>query len=131
RVAFASFTAVYQSGERFDAALNRLINTLSDPTADRLIAALQILLEVGGADIGLLLETLSDFLRDDARTRAELEPLQSWTVNGARLAVVAPWVVLLLLATQPQAAAAYQSVSGLFVLFAGMIVSVICYRLML
>src|SRR5699024_11659499 len=78
-----------------------------------------------------LLETLSDFLRDDARTRAELEARQSWTVNGARLAVVAPWVVLLLLATQPQAAAAYQSVAGLFVLFAGMIVSVICYRLML
>ena len=101
---------------------------MSDPTADRLIAALQITREVGGADIGRLLETLSDFLRDDARTRAELEARQSWTVNGARLAVVAPWVVLLLLATN-QVAAAYQSVAGLFVLFAGMIVSAICYRL--
>jgi len=131
RDAFASFTADYRSGARFDDALNRLKYTLSDPTADRLIAALQITREVGGADIGRLLETLSDFLRDDARTRAELEARQSWTVNGARLAVVAPWVVLLLLATQPQAAAAYQSVAGLFVLFGGMIVSVICYRLML
>ena len=131
RDAFADFTADYRSGARFDDALSRLKYTLSDPTADRLIAALKVTREVGGADIGRLLQTLSDFLRDDARTRAELEARQSWTVNGARLAVVAPWAVLLLLATQPQAAAAYQSVAGLIVLFGGMVISVICYRLML
>lgn len=131
RDAFMSFALDYRSGARFDDALNRLKNTLADPTADRLFAALKVTREVGGADIGRLLQTLSDFLRDDARTRAELEARQSWTVNGARLAVVAPWVVLLLLATQPDAAAAYQSVAGLLVLLGGMAVSVICYRLML
>lgn len=129
--AFGSFAKDYRSGARFDDALNRLKNTLADPTADRLIAALKVTREVGGADIGRLLQTLSDFLRDDARTRAELEARQSWTVNGARLAVVAPWAILLLLATQPDAAAAHQSVAGLFVLLGGMTVSVICYRLML
>ena len=112
RDAFEDFARYYQSGARFTDALDRLKNTLSDPTADRLIASLKITREVGGADIGRLLETLSDFLRDDARTRAELEARQSWTVNGARLAVVAPWLVLLLLATQPEAAAAYQSMGG-------------------
>lgn len=131
RDAFDNFARDYRSGARFDDALNRLKNTLADPTADRLIAALKVTREVGGADIGRLLQTLSDFLRDDARTRSELEARQSWTVNGARLAVVAPWVILLLLATQPDAAAAYQSVAGLFVLLGGMVVSVICYRLML
>lgn len=131
RDAFASFARDYRSGARFDDALNRLKDTLADPTADRLIAALKVTREVGGADIGRLLQTLSDFLRDAARTRAELEARQSWTVNGARLAVVAPWAILLLLATQPDAAAAYQSVAGLFVLLGGMAVSVICYRLML
>lgn len=131
RSAFRSFAADYRAGARFDDALNRLKHTLADPTADRLIAALKVTREVGGADIGRLLQTLSDFLRDDARTRAELEARQSWTVNGARLAVVAPWLVLLLLATQPEAAAAYQSLTGLFVLVGGMVVSVVCYRLML
>src|SRR5699024_3682684 len=101
------------------------------PTADRLIAALQITRKVGGADIGRLLETLSDFLRDDARTRAPLEARQSWTVYRARLADVAPCVVLLLLTTQRRDTAPYHSLDGLFVLFGGMIVSVICYRLML
>lgn len=131
REAFAEFTADYRAGARFSDALDRLKYNLADPTADRLIAALHVTREVGGADIGRLLETLSDFLRDDSRTRAELEARQSWTVNGARLAVVAPWLILLLLSTQPEAAAAYQSVAGLIVLLVGMGVSVICYQLML
>lgn len=131
REAFASFATDYRSGARFSDALDRLKDILADPTADRLVAALQVTREVGGADIGRLLETLSDFLRDDARTRAELEARQSWTVNGARLAVVAPWLILLLLAIQPEAAAAYQSLAGLIVLLVGMGVSIICYQLML
>ena len=131
RVPFEEFAADYRAGARFSDALERLKHSLADPTADRLIASLHVTREVGGADIGRLLETLSDFLRDDARTRAELEARQSWTVNGARLAVVAPWLILLLLVTQPQAAAAYQSVTGLVILLGGVGVSVICYQLML
>ncbi|OAV59535.1 type II secretion system F family protein [Enteractinococcus helveticum] len=131
RDVFKEFAADYRAGARFTDALDRLKQSLADPTADRLIASLKVTREVGGADIGRLLETLSDFLRDDARTRAELEARQSWTVNGARLAVVAPWLVLLLLATQPDAAAAYQSVSGLIILLGGVCVSVVCYQLML
>ncbi len=131
RDAFKEFAADYRAGARFTDALDRLKHSLADPTADRLIASLKVTREVGGADIGRLLETLSDFLRDDARTRAELEARQSWTINGARLAVVAPWLVLLLLATQPEAAAAYQSVSGLVILLGGVGVSVVCYQLML
>lgn len=131
REAFTNFALDYRAGARFSAALDRLKVSLSDPTADRLIAALHVTREVGGSDIGRLLETLSDFLRDDARTRAELEARQSWTVNGARLAVVAPWLILLLLSSQPEAAAAYQTMAGLLVLVIGMVVSAVCYQLML
>lgn len=131
REAFTSFADDYRAGMTFLDALEQLKLVLADPVADRLIAALRVTREVGGADIGRLLETLSDFLRDDARTRAELEARQSWTINGARLAVVAPWLVLLLLATQPEAAAAYQSWAGMLVLIAGVGVSIICYQLML
>lgn len=131
RDVFETFALDYRAGARFTDALDRLKQSLADPTGDRLIAALKVTREVGGADIGRLLETLSDFLRDDARTRAELEARQSWTVNGARVAVVAPWLILLLIATQPEAAAAYQSLAGLFVLGCGIAVSVVCYHLML
>ena len=86
---------------RFGDCLDRLKDELADPVGDRIVEALRIAREVGGSDLGRLLRTLSAFLREDARTRAELETRQGWTVNAARLAVAAPWLVLLLLSTQP------------------------------
>jgi tight adherence protein B len=112
-------------------ALDNLKFRMADPVADRLIAALRLTREVGGADIGNLLSTLAEFLREDARTRSELESRQSWTVPAARLAVAAPWIVLLLLGTQPDAVRVYQTFTGLLVLAGGLVVSVICYQLML
>ena len=69
--------------------------------------ALRIAREVGGGDLGRLLRNLSGYLRDDLRTRSELESRQAWTVNGARLAVAAPWLVLLLLCFQPEVIGRY------------------------
>ncbi|AUZ87512.1 type II secretion system F family protein [Arthrobacter sp. TmT3-37] len=131
RPAFRAFGADYRAGGRFDDALNRLKERLADPVADRIVEALRMTREVGGSDLGRLLGTLSEFLRDAARTRSELEARQSWTVNAARLAVAAPWFVLLLLSTRPEAVRAYNSAGGAVVLLGGLVVSVVCYRIML
>jgi tight adherence protein B len=131
RPAFRAFTSDYRAGGRFEDALNRLKERLADPVADRIVEALRMTREVGGSDLGRLLGTLSDFLRDAARTRSELEARQSWTVNAARLAVAAPWLVLMLLATRPEAVHAYNSAGGAAVLLGGLVVSVVCYRIML
>src|SRR5699024_482283 len=96
----------------------------------RIVEALRLTRDVGGTDLGRLLRTLSAFLREDARTRGELEARQSWTVNGARLAVAAPWVVLALLAGRPEMAATYASPAGTAVLALGGGCTVVAYRLM-
>ncbi|MHA7181102.1 type II secretion system F family protein [Arthrobacter sp. MDB2-24] len=131
RPAFRAFTVDYRAGGRFDDALNRLKERLADPVADRIVEALRMTREVGGSDLGRLLGTLSEFLRDAARTRSELEARQSWTVNAARLAVAAPWFVLMLLSTRPEAVRAYNSAGGAVVLLGGLLVSIVCYRVML
>jgi tight adherence protein B len=131
RPAFAAFAEDYRATGRFQDCLDRLKVELADPVADRLVEALRIAREVGGSDLGRLLRTLSAFLREDARTRGELETRQSWTVNGARLAVAAPWVVLALLSTRPQAVDAYDRPAGAVVLATGAACSVIAYRVML
>ncbi|WP_294565623.1 type II secretion system F family protein [uncultured Arthrobacter sp.] len=131
RGAFREFAADYRAGGQFDDSLSRLKDRLADPVADRIVEALRMTREVGGSDLGRLLGTLSEFLRDSARTRNELEARQSWTVNAARLAVAAPWFVLLLLATRPEAVRAYNSGAGALVLAGGLVVSVLCYRVML
>ncbi|WP_433874320.1 type II secretion system F family protein [Sinomonas atrocyanea] len=128
---FLEFAADYRSSGSFGLALDRLKERLSDPVADRIVEALRLTREVGGSDLGRLLGTLAEFLRESARTRSELEARQSWTVNAARLAVAAPWIVLLLMSTRPEAMAAYAAPSGFLVLAVGLGVSVVCYRLML
>lgn len=129
--AFQTFAEDYRTTGRFQDSLDRLKDRLSDPVGDRLVESLRIAREVGGSDLGTLLRTLSAFLREDARTRAELETRQSWTVNAARLAVAAPWLVLLLMSTRPEAIAAYNTSTGFLVLLAGAVLTVVAYQLMI
>ncbi|MDQ1643990.1 MAG: tight adherence protein [Cryptosporangiaceae bacterium] len=130
RPAFARFASDYRATGSFGRCLDRLADELADPVADRLVEALRLTREVGGTDLGRLLRTLSQFLRDDARTRAELEARQSWTVNGARLALGAPWAVLLLLALRGSAVQVYDSPVGVAVLAGGGALSLVAYIVM-
>ncbi|MGY2081241.1 type II secretion system F family protein [Modestobacter sp. SYSU DS0657] len=130
RPAFARFAADHRSSGRFNDALDRLKDDLADPVGDRIVETLRVAREVGGSDLGRVLRTLASFLREDARARAELETRQGWVVQAARLAVAAPWAVLLLLATQQQTLTAYDTPTGLVLLLAGGAVCVVAYRLM-
>jgi tight adherence protein B len=130
RPAFAAFAEDYRATGRFQECLDRLKERLSDPVADRLIESLRIAREVGGSDLGRLLRTLSSFLREDARTRAELETRQGWTVNAARLAVAAPWIVLAMLSTRPDSLQAYSRPAGVLVLAIGAALSFVAYLVM-
>ncbi len=131
RPAFARFGEDYRATGRFRPCLDGLKATLADPVADRIVESVRVARDVGGADLGRLMRTLSAFLREDARVRAELESRQSWTVNGARLAVAAPWIVLGLLCLNPAAVAAYDSTAGTVVLAGGAAACVAAYRAML
>lgn len=131
RPAFEVFSRDYRASGEFVSSLNRLKDRLSDPTADNIIEALKVTREVGGTDLGRLLGTLSEFLRESARTRSELEARQSWTVNAARLASFAPWLILCLMATQPGTVQIYNSFAGFMVMLGGLTVTIFAYVLML
>jgi tight adherence protein B len=131
RPPFARFAAEYRSTGRFNICLDRLKDDLADPVGDRIVETLRVAREVGGSDLGRVLRTLATFLREDARARAELETRQGWVVQAARLAVAAPWAVLLLLATQSTTLAAYDSALGTAILLGGGAVCFVAYRLML
>ena len=111
--------------------LDRLKSRLADPVGDRVIEGLRIAREVGGGELGRLLRNLSGYLRDDLRTRSELEARQAWAVNGARVATAAPWVVLLVMSTQREVIERYQSTAGAVVLVVGALLCVLAYRLMM
>ena len=130
REPFLGFAADYQVTGRFGDSLDRLKERLADPVGDRVVEGLRIAREVGGGELGRLLRSLSGYLREDARTRSELESRQAWTVNGARLAVAAPWLVLLMLCFQREVISRYASPAGVVVLAFGAGACFVAYRLM-
>lgn len=130
REAFGGFASDYEVTGRFTESLDNLKVRLADPVGDRVVEGLRIAREVGGGELGPLLRNLSGFLRDDARTRSELEARQAWTVNGARLAVSAPWLVLLMLSFQREVVARYASPAGVVVLLVGAGMCLVAYRMM-
>lgn len=128
---FEAFAIDYQVSGRFSESLDRLKHRLADPVGDRVVEGLRIAREVGGGELGRLLRNLSAYLREDARIRSEMEARQAWTVNGARLAVGSPWVVLLFMSLQSEVIRRYSSPAGVVVLAVGAVVSVAAYRLMM
>ena len=131
RAAFERFARDFRSTGSFALCLDELKERLADPVADRILETLRMAREVGGTELTSVLRTLGASLRAERAIRSELEARQGWLRIAARLGVAAPWLVLALLATRPEAAAAYNSPAGTLVIVAGLAVSVLAYRVMI
>jgi tight adherence protein B len=73
------------------------------------------------------LRTLGNFLRQDLALRNEISVKQSWIKNSAHLSSAAPWLLLLLLATQPTTVAAFTTPTGAGILFLGLALTALAY----
>ncbi len=129
RPAFARFAGDMAASGHFDSSALRLKATLADPVADRIVETLRMARQVGGTELTHVLRALSASVRADATLRAEVEARQSWVRGAAVVGVVAPWIVLALLALRPEGAEAYASAAGVVVVLVGAGVSGVAYRL--
>lgn len=131
REPFAEFAVTYRATGEFESALRRLRERLADPVGDRIVEALLTAREVGGTDLGRMLRTMADVVRRDLRLRGEAAARASWTVNGARLAIAAPWFVLLLMSSRPGTIEAYRTPMGTAILIGAALTSAVAYMLMI
>jgi tight adherence protein B len=131
RGAFREFERLVRATGTIGGALDDLKSQLADPVADRIVETLRMSREVGGTELPSILRALAASLRQEAAVRSEVEARQSWVLNAARLGVAAPWIVLLMLASRAEAAAAYNSPAGVTLLVVGFVVSVVAYRVMI
>ncbi|APF33481.1 type II secretion system F family protein [Microbacterium paludicola] len=131
RPAFHGFARDLAASGHFDTSAARLQAMLADPVADRIVETLRMARQVGGTELVPVLRALSTSVRADAALRTEVEARQSWIRGAAVLGLVAPWVVLTLLALRPEGARAYASGEGAVLIVAGAAVSFVAYRLML
>jgi len=128
---FLRFSEQLEATGRMEESLDALKEGFADPVADRTVEAMRLASQLGGYDLAAMLGELSQTLRAENRARGELLARQSWTVNGARIAAAAPWMVLALLYTRPGTAQAFSNPLGSLVLLFGLAATVVAYIAMI
>lgn len=131
RPGFRRFEQQWRATGTVGPALDAAKAHFADPVADRLIEVLRMAREVGGTELPAVLRDLAAHLRQDLALRGEVEARQSWVVNAGKLGLAAPWIVLVLLATRPEAAAAYATPAGTLLIAGAAVVTAAAYRVML
>jgi len=127
RPAFTQFkAALYGSGD-LTQAIEDLRTKFAHHGSDQIFEALIISKALGGSELLQILRSLGDFLRQDLALRREIEVKHGWIKNSAHLSAAAPWILLLLLSTQPSTAAAYSTPTGAIILLIGLAMTAIAY----
>jgi tight adherence protein B len=127
RPAFIRFKATLFRNGDLSEAIEELKGTFAHHGSDQIFEALLIAKTLGGSELLQILRTLGDFLRQDLALRREIDVKHGWIKNSAHISAAAPWILLLLLSTQPSTARAYSTPTGALILIAGLFMTAIAY----
>ena len=127
RPSFVRFKATLFSSGDLTEAIEELKSGFAHHGSDQIFEALLIAKTLGGGELLQILRTLGDFLRQDLALRREIDVKHGWIKNSAHISAAAPWILLLLLSTQPSTAAAYSTPTGAMILIAGLGMTAVAY----
>lgn len=114
----------------FHEALRRGKKNFRTSAADQVLEVLIVARVTGSSNIGSILRTLGEFLRQENLMRAEVEARHGWVRSSASLAAVAPWALLVILSAQSSTRAAFTTPTGLYILLTGVAMTAIAYTWM-
>lgn len=100
---------------------------LNSHGSDQILEAILLAKSLGGSELLQIFRTLGDFLRQDLALRKEIEIKHGWIKNSAHLSSAAPWLLLLLLSSQPGTAQAFAQPGGAAILLLGLLLTSVAY----
>ena len=124
---FLQFRSSLKERGDFTEALSLLKEQCGQHGSDQIFEAVSLSKTLGGAELLNILRTVGTFLRQDLALRREIDVKHGWIKNSAHLSAAAPWLLLLLLSTQPSTARAFSTSAGVAVLLAGLVMTTIAY----
>jgi tight adherence protein B len=130
RPIFQEFALTMSKSGDFTTALKKLKSDCGQPGSDQIFESISISRALGGSELLTILRTVGTFLRQDLALRREIDVKHGWIKNSAHLSAAAPWVLLLLLSTQPATAQAFSTTSGVLVLIFGVAMTAVAYTWM-
>jgi tight adherence protein B len=130
RPAFHEFHIRLQNDGDFSGGIQKLKSYFSDQSSDQIFEAILLSKSLGGNELMSILRTVGDFIRQDVALRKEIEIKHGWVKNSAHLSAAAPWLLLLLLSTQPGTVNSYSTPTGALILAAGVAMTAMAYTWM-
>lgn len=130
RPAFHEFHMRLQNDGDFSGGIQKLKSYFSDQSSDQIFEAILLSKSLGGNELMSILRTVGDFIRQDVALRKEIEIKHGWVKNSAHLSAAAPWLLLLLLSTQPGTVNSYSTPTGALILAAGVAMTAMAYTWM-
>lgn len=124
---FKKISIRLDNGEVFQEVLRSSKKDFLTSSADQVLEVLIIARVTGSSDIGIILRTLGDFLRQDNSMRSEIDARHGWVKSSATLAAFAPWLLLAILSFQPTTRSAFSSGMGLWILFFAVVLTFLAY----
>jgi tight adherence protein B len=124
---FAEFEENMRSNGDFNLAISELKKRCAQHSSDQIFEAIAISKTLGGSELLNILRTVGTFLRQDLALRREIEVKHGWIKNSAHLSAAAPWLLLLLLSTQPATSRAFSTPTGVLILLIGLLMTAIAY----
>ena len=111
----------------FNRAISDLKQRCGQHSSDQIFEAIAISKTLGGSELLNILRTVGTFLRQDLALRREIEVKHGWIKNSAHLSAAAPWLLLLLLSTQPATSREFSTPTGILILLIGLAMTAIAY----
>jgi tight adherence protein B len=127
---FTTIKAELARGVPFHEALRRGKKLFRTSAADQVLEVLIVARVTGSSNVGTILRTLGEFLRQENAMRAEIEARHGWVRSSASLAAIAPWALLVILSAQASTRAAFTTPTGLYILVAGVAMTAVAYTWM-
>lgn len=124
---FAEFNREINSGVDFSTALNNLRDKFSHNGSDQIFEALLLTKTLGGGELLNTLRTLGTFQRDDLALNKEIAIKHGWIKSSAHISAAAPWILLLIIGTQPGTAKSFASSTGIALLVTGVGMTFLAY----
>lgn len=126
---FATMRKNLEFGASYRDTIQILKAELSEVHSDRLVELLLIIDAAGGLGFYESLKAQAAVARQDLALWGEIEAKQGWVTGTAKIAIAAPWIIVVLLSMQPGNLQVYSSQAGTTILIMGLVVSIFAYRL--
>jgi tight adherence protein B len=127
RPSFLNFHQDLLNRGDFAEATAKLKNRFNSQGSDQILEAILLAKSLGGSELLQIFRTLGDFLRQDLALRKEIDIKHGWIKNSAHLSSAAPWLLLLLLSSQPGTAQAFAQPGGVVILLIGIGLTIVAY----